>query len=433
MNSIDFIWLIEHISRELDVAAASKVLLEKKYKKKVIILPLTSTSDFSKYKPHTVLLPFCYRATDNAVLNCLKSWPHANFINLAWEQIFYKANLDYKAPQDEFSKKYVIHHSWSQSRKNFLISKNIPESNIFVNGHPAYALYQEPYRKVFPDKKEIAKKLKLNAKKKWLFFPENYSWYFYSEENIQEIIKSGQSKEVIYIMRHYCRKAFFNVLKWLNQIVLKYSEEFEIILRPRPAFSLNYFTKRLNELYPNLALSIHINKDYSVREFILASELIVSSFSTSLIEAAVAGKPIAMLEPFPIPKELMASWYHLVPKIKSLQDFTDLIESGITPNSSLKLKQFAESEFFVNKDPIIGFVQFLNNFDNNHFFSEKDKLMKTKQISEISKIRLKHKILSKLGQIKRKLTDRTKYFQNDDQFKYSQEIKNRINIFTKYL
>lgn len=431
--NLDFIWLIEHISRELDVAAAVKVLLEKKFRKTVKILPLSSTSEFSKYNPHTVLLPFCYKASDSSVLNSLKSWPQANFINLAWEQIFYKANLEYKAPHDEIAKKYVIHHSWSKSRKKFLISKNVPEKNIFVNGHPAYALYQNPYRKVFPVKNEIAKKLNLSVKKKWLFFPENYSWYFYSDKNINEIIKSGQSEEVIYIMRHYCKKAFLNVLKWLNQIVIKYGENYEIILRPRPAFSLEYFTKRLKELYPDFSSSIHIIKDYSVREFILASDLIVSSFSTSLIEAAVAGKPIAMLEPFPIPKELSASWYHLVPKIKSVQEFTDLIESETAPDSSLKLRQFAESEFFINKDPIIGLVKFLKNFDNNHFFSNKDKLIKTKQISKISKIGLKHQILNRLGQFKRRITDTTKYFQNDDQLKYKQEIKNRVNIFAKYL
>ena len=431
MKKIDFIWLIEHISRELDVAAAVKILLKNKFAKTVEILPLNATSDFLKYEPLVVLLPYCYSIKDNAVKECLKVWPHALYINLSWEQIFYKANLEYKAPRDTFAKKFVLHHSWSNARKQFLIEKRVPHKNVFVNGNPAYALYIDPYKRIFPDKAAISKKLSLNKYKKWLFFPENYSWYFYSKENINEIIKSGQDQDVIHIMRGYCKKAFSKACQWLNTIVDECGQDFEVILRPRPAFSLTYFKTRLNKLFPGFSPKIHIIKDYSVREWILTSDIVVSSFSTSLIEAAIAGKPIAMLAPLKIPQELTAPWYKLTPKIASIEQFIQFLKKNPSDNSSLALRQFAKKEFLGKSDPIEGLVNFLGNL-NKRSFSYIDDSEKAKLISELKKTKFNEKVKNALGKIKRKITDRNSYFSNDDQTKYYSEIENKINIFNNF-
>src|SRR3989344_1890437 len=146
MEKNDIFWFIEHISRELDVAAAVSVLLKQKYEKSIKILSINNFNNLKDYSPSIVILPYCYSLNDSVLKNCLKYWPEAVYFNLAWEQIFYKANIEYKAPRDKFVKKSVIHHAWSNSRAKLLQQKGIPEKNIFINGHPAYQLYKAPYR-----------------------------------------------------------------------------------------------------------------------------------------------------------------------------------------------------------------------------------------------------------------------------------------------
>lgn len=433
MKKIDIIWFIEHISRELDVASAVSALISKKYNKSIKIAPLNSLKVFNNFLPSTVLLPYCYSIKDKTLRKSLKVWTKARFINLAWEQIFYHANLEYKSPRDDFAKKFVIHHAWSDKRKNFLIEKGVPIKNIFVNGNPAYSLYQNPYRGIFADKKHLAQKLNLNPKKKWLFFPENYSWYFYSDHNLEEIIKKGQSKEVVYKMKNYCGQSFAIILDWLNQATQFFNSEFEIILRPRPAFSLEYFQNKLKELFPGLSAKIHILKDYSVREWIMASDIVISSFSTSLIEAAIAQKSVFMLDPIKIPDELSADWYRFIPKIKTINSFFQIFENKIDQKNYEKLFSWARKEFFVNKDPIIGLVNYLGRFKPQNYPINKEQKNKIISASQILKLGLKEKIINNLGQIKRNLLDDKAYHQNDDEKKYEIEISNRQNDFYNFL
>ena len=429
MNNGKIIWFIEHMSRELDVAAVVKALLQNKFHKKITILPYEFNKRFSKYSPDIVLLPHCYSINDPELSNFLTLWPTAVYINLAWEQIFYKANLEYKAPRDEFAKKYIIHHSWSKKRKVFLESKGVPKKNIFTNGQPAYQLYKNPYRKIFADRKFLAREFKLDSHKKWLFFPENYSWFFYSEHNLEDIIKHGQSREVVYTMKNYCRKSLSFVLEWLGKASEKYQDNYEIILRPRPAFSLEYFQNKMKEHFPEISPKIRIIKDYSVREWIMASDLIVSSFSTSLIEAAIAHKPIYMLEPFKIPQVLMSGWYDHVLKIKRLNEFLRLFELKNYQHSYNKLFYWAKKEFFVKPDPIMGLVDFLGKFNVREYHLEKNNinyLISTLKTSKSGWKSIKNHIINLLGKIKRSVADDASYYRNDDQERYLSEIKVRV-------
>ena len=62
-------------------------------------------------------------------------------------------------------------------------------------------------------------------------------------------------------------------------------------------------------------------KEESVREWILASDVVISSFSSTLIEAALGGKPAFMVEPVPLIKSFYNAWYDHVARIKNLNEF----------------------------------------------------------------------------------------------------------------
>lgn len=430
MRKTDIIWFIEHTSRELDVAAAVSALLEKKYNKTIKILPFNSShapNITREYNPKLVLIPYCYSLDDKVLYGLLTSWPKAIYLNLSWEQIFYNANLEYKAPRDEFARKCVIHHSWSRERSKFLQEKGVPAKHIFINGHPAYKLYDKPYRQTFIDRDKLGMEYHLDHKKKWIFFPENYSWFFYSDYNIEEIIKNGQNRETAYLMRNYCGTAFKKVIEWLEEASDKHGNEIEIILRPRPAFGLSYFKKVLNNLNPRISRKVHILEDYSVREWILASDIIISSFSTSLIESAIANKPCFMLEPVKIPKELEASWYAFVERITSESEFINLCTKKVEKNISLNLSRWAKNHFFVNSDPIAGLANFIGQFDGVKFQSTK--LVLRHNNLEI----LINNIINICGNLKRSLSKESDYYSIEDNDKFKNEVNKRTRAYKKIL
>lgn len=354
--NVDIVFFYEHVARELDVACLIAHLLKQQHGLfvEVIQWPYGYHRVAAKGRPKVVVLPFCYNS--RSFEQCLLDWREAIFFNMSWEQLFYPGNRVAKSPRGSFARNHVIHHAWSNWFADFLREIGVLNGNIFVNGHPAYALYDKPYHSFFKSRKELASTYGLDPDKKWLFFPENYNWAFYSEETLARFISDGQSPTDVATMREFCRTSLAEVLRWLLKITQV--DRFEVIVRPRPATTLEEFKSVILSLSTEGLAGAHICKDETVREWILASDMVVSSHSTSLIEAAIAGKTAYMLEPFPIPAALSVDWHQLVTHLKTEQDFIDacLCQSQVgTPS----LEKWVRSSMMAHGDAIQNIVNFL--------------------------------------------------------------------------
>jgi hypothetical protein len=304
---------------------------EHDFRVEVVHWPLGFPEAVSKLRPRLVILPFCYSDQNYRML--LAFWRESIFLNLAWEQLFYFGNQKAKSPRDDFPLKHVFHHTWSNEYAEFLNRAGIPTEHIFVNGQPAYALYEEPYRRHFSSRKDLANRYHLDESSRWVFFPENYNWAFYSEKMIGQFVENGQSPDDIQVMRDYCEQSLAAVLHWCAQIARE--DGVEIILRPRPSTSITGFLAFVNSVLPEIPIRFHILRQETVREWVLASDMIVSSHSTSLIEAAVAGKYSSIVAPFPIPSQLHVDWHDLLPHITTEKDFIQIVKSTLLPESDL--------------------------------------------------------------------------------------------------
>jgi hypothetical protein len=83
---------------------------------------------------------------------------------------------------------------------------------------------------------------------------------------------------------------------------------------------------------------VFITTDATVREWILASDLTISSYSTSLIEASLADKDIAILEPVSFPDYARYDWCDLVGSARTREEARGLWsgESALGEGSALK-------------------------------------------------------------------------------------------------
>lgn len=357
MQIVDIVYFYEHASRELDVACAVAAILEQDHglSVKIVHWPVGFPAIEDHIKTRLVVLPFCY--TEDYFTLLLAKWRKAKYFNVSWEQLFYTGNLKAKTPRGSFATKYVIHHAWSEAYAGFLREQGIKEQDIFVNGQPAYTLYDEPYRFYFISRTELADKYGLDPTLQWVLFPENYNWSFYTQEKLDQYIKEGQSPKEIYAMREFCEHSLTDTILWCNEVANK--GEVELIVRPRPSTSLGRFEEVINSIIPNMSERFHIIQEESVREWILASDIVVSSYSTSLIEAAIAGKEIYMLEPYPIPDPLQAEWHGLLPHIKTGDEFFKACSNGVAQDTGYRLEQWARQTMMAHGDSIHRLADYL--------------------------------------------------------------------------
>ncbi len=357
MQNIDIVYFYEHASRELDVACAVAAILEREHdlSVKIVHWPVGYPAIENRIQTRLVVLPFCY--TEDYFTLLLAKWRKATYFNVSWEQLFYAGNLKAKTPRGRFATNHVIHHAWSESYAEFLREQGIKEQDIFINGQPAYTLYDEPYRYYFKSRADLATEYGLDPTRQWVLFPENYNWSFYTQEKLDQYIKEGQSPEEIHAMREFCEQSLTDTILWCNEVAKK--GNVEMVIRPRPSTALDTFLKAIDRILPRIPERLHIIQEESVREWILASDIVVSSYSTSMIEAAIAGKAIYMLEPYPIPDPLRAEWHDLLPHIKTSKEFSKACSSMAAQETDHRLNQWARKSMMAHGDSIRRLADYL--------------------------------------------------------------------------
>ncbi len=348
---IDLLLLVEHIARELDIACAVKCLMAEKYGVDIEIASIVDAHGFqktiAKYQPRVITMPYFYSAFDFGPRKVLQAWPEAAVVNLAYEQIFSKINQAYKAPKDTIAKKHVLHHAWGKFYAAYLEEYGVPREHIFINGNPFYALYQPPYSSYFISRAELAIRYGIDPCKRWVFVPENYGAAFYGDAKLKEYLKAGQGDAFNY--RDFAMNSFKEAIKWWQEGT--HIANVEIIVRPRPATPQGVFISTCREALGQDP-GMHIIKEGTVREWVLASDIVMSSYSTTLIEAAVANKPIYMIEPIHFPDYVQADWYDLVPQIETLQRFLEVIDDPVMPNTCKPLQTWAHEALMNSANPI---------------------------------------------------------------------------------
>ena len=358
MQDIDIIYMYEHVARELDVACAVKCIAEQHFGIRIELAqwPSGLPRAFKNFCPRIVVLPYCYNlGTCHLVL---LEWRKAILFNLAWEQLLSEATRSEKVPSDEFSRKYVMHHAWSDLFANYLQNKGLTKENIFVNGHPAYMLYEEPYRRYFKQRIVLARDYHLDVNRRWIFLPENFARAFYSDDKIEELVKwDGMNRDQAHAMRQFARLTLKDVMKWCVSIAS--DNNIELIIRPRPATPLNVFKDAVREVIGVIPERMHFIKDGSIREWIMASDIIISSYSTSLIEAAIAGKIAYMLEPYPIPKFLHVEWHDYITRIETQAEFERGCFSPTAVTNHNQLASWARNSMLARGDAIWNLAEFL--------------------------------------------------------------------------
>lgn len=351
---VDILLLIEHVDRELDIATLIKAKLELADSGLSVRIAnfYTEARDLiESVDPKVVVSPFFYGTDDPVLSDYVTTWADKRWVNLAWEQILYGTQQALKRPRDAFTKDRVEHIAWSEWYQDYLLANGVSPYKVNWLGHSLYDLYSEEYRAYFLSREKLASRYGLDPKKRWVFFPENYRWAFMSDTKLQRMSEQGGADlEELRSLKVYCVEALDESAHWLAAAAA--TGEIEVILRPRPAVNTAQMSERVGKAIGTFPRNFHVIKQESVREWLLASDIIVSSNSTSLIEGAVTGKPIYLSAPVKMPECLNYEWCALVPEIRDRDEFVRIARDGGDMSGSLRVRDWVERSFKLGHAPI---------------------------------------------------------------------------------
>lgn len=348
-KEVDVIFFVEHKDRELESIELVCSKLKEQGVKTIILSTFFHLIHLYFYKPKIIVFPY---------LLSKKDWPcelayslygkNITYINMNWEQLLSTANQEYKKPQDSFVKKQVMQLSWSNNFKdNFLLKYNVEEKNIKIVGNISNEVLYKLLDKKDGWRYSLSKEYNLDDTKKWLFMPMNYGWAFASDKLIKSKILLGYDKNIAWEYRKYSQKCLKNFIYFINDI--SENDDYEIIIRPHPSITEEQYREVFIQEIGYIPKNILLNKSHSIREWIVSSDIIGSSWSTSVWDAYNIGKSVFLFTPFARPSWLDVWWNN---KVVNLDKFDEIligsnkknIENMKTSNkiSSLIIKDLKE-------------------------------------------------------------------------------------------
>ena len=356
---VDVLLFVEHVARELDVACAVKYLACARYNLNVEIASTVFDIDrtLKIFKPEIVAVPYCIGIISSPIDQLLREWPDAVYVNLAYEQLFREHQLAAKAPKDDLARSHLLYVSWGKFNSDFLITNGVDSRNIADIGNPVYALYRGANSHYFESRATLAKRFGLDDAKRWVFIPENYGAAFGTDRTVRSPAAGGG--KIASEVREFALRSFNEAACWWSK--LAESQEIELIVRPRPATALSNFTQALREVAGTIPERLRVIKDGTIREWILASDAVFSSYSTSLIEGAIAGKPVHMLAPVAFPIHLNTEWHSMVPSVTTFEQFAGSAIDSRAQLAGAELGTWAENVMMAKEDAILGLTKYLSS------------------------------------------------------------------------
>lgn len=323
-KEVDVIFFVEHKDRELESIKLIAEKLRSEGKSSLILSVYFHVHYLYLYKAKTFVFPYLINQNDWPVSLVYKMYGDtAEYINMNWEQLISKVNEEYKKPQDDFVKQKVKHIAWNSHFRDYLVRYGVDESNIAITGNLSNEILFNLLDKKNEWRSNLAQEFELDTNKKWLFMPMNYGWAFSTNSLINAKIKKGYPEKTAWEYREYSQKC----LKQFIYFIEKLSKEFdyEIIIRPHPSITEDDYKKVFNETIGYIPKNIYLNKAHSIREWIVASDVVGSSWSTSVWDAYNVGKPVFLFTPYKRPEWLDVWWNDEIVNLES--EYSEIVLS----------------------------------------------------------------------------------------------------------
>lgn len=358
--NVDVLLFLEHKDRELEVVIEIANILKNQYGLTVGIASITfhKINSLCNVRPKVIVFP-----SNNDLMRIFYAMYGSQvvYVNLNWEQMLSVFNKVAKMPSSYFMKNILKQCAWGEGFKRYLVESNVREHNIFITGKPLVTLLKRKALNKIEIKQVLSKKYDLSLDRKWLFFPMTCLHAFSDNNHLKRIIRSGLDESMVVGRRDYVNRTLSTIFKWIADVDKKIdASRFLFILRPHPSIAISQYERKFREVVGYVPSHVFIIKDLNAHEWLFASEVCYTNYSSLALDAAVIKKMAYLLEPEPFPKYLSYEWFDAFKKIKSFDEFyKSILENNLLEEDN---RAVADEQFNIDLDGISETATLLNAF-----------------------------------------------------------------------
>jgi len=343
MKKVDFLFVYEVKVREIENICLLKYELEKRgYSVEFI-----NTWYYQKKKIPKIdaVVVISFALFDDDVYNYICSFVHKfqKLINLQWEQLGTN-----KSEEDTLSRFFIkglskeaVHLAWGEKTFNRLNSCGIDKKNIKITGHITMDFLNESFLPYYMSKEKLFDLYNIPLDKKICLFISSFTLTNLSNiqnTKINEAKENAKKATLIDIDDFVLISTITqkNILNWITSI-LKERDDLVFIYRPHPAEYIPDENISILKNYKNF----FVISEHSVRQWIIACDVITTWYSTSLAEVYFAKKNCYILRPNDIPTEMDLALYKNAAFVTNYNSFKQIFDE--------KLDAFPADENLIKK------------------------------------------------------------------------------------
>lgn len=293
-KNLDVLIIYERKQRELENSVLLQIELEKRgFSCEIVQFYEAVKFDlFNIRPPKIIVVPHLYNG--KSLYRTLARFGHASHVvNMQYEQVLSKKWEELGAHTPKGEAQNGIHICWGNNVAARLEEAGVPSNHLKVVAPLHLDLLRRPYLEK-DVKQRLSKSFNLSSLKRWVLFISSFTYADIDPYRLKMNENSaGVSLSDFPIIHTQSRN---EILAWLESALTKDAESL-LIYRPHPdELSLDSVYK-LSEKYKNF----HVVRDGPVKDWINASDVLYTWYSTSVVEAHFMEKPYSILRPFVLP------------------------------------------------------------------------------------------------------------------------------------
>lgn len=239
----------------------------------------------------------------------------------------------------------IVNFCWSERTRDRIIRGGVQDSKAPVVGQMSTDLLRWDFKKMLLAKKQLGLKNGIDPDKEWYLFISTFAYCEMNQLQEQLTIKAWGKENVEYFV-DLSIKSRAAILDWFEQCIIEHPEVV-VIYRPHPDEAERFDRlKQMAQRYTNF----RVITQEALKQWVNACDKVYNWYSTGMVDAVVLDKPVRLLRPYPIKKELDYRIMVCANSITTKQEF----DADFLDESKVEIidEQLFNSYYFLPDKPV---------------------------------------------------------------------------------